>query len=450
MPSDGTFDQVRPVLDYTKWPSAYSLDLSAATDRLPLSIQIRLLTLLYGEEFALNWARLLVDRDYSAYHSKYTNGREITVRYAVGQPMGALSSWAMLALTHHYIIHSAAWSTGIIPLGALYQNYAILGDDIVIGDQVVKDRYLLILDALGVEVGLHKSVLSPNGIGLEFAKRTFYKGVDVSPVPVREFLDSLLGLPSAIAFARKYNLSLAGLVKSLGFGYKVLGGLTKHIGLQSSKIRALTMAYYTPDPISNPRETEAWLNKGNPLFEGDPVPVTLFMKEVISRVQKIVSRSYTFNVASHVTQECKSIRRVFWSRFGVPYLESIVPEDNIGGIVPSYARPEYWWSGVEGPQTQTVPPNIFNRIESDLRDLDLLMTNLLTNIIGPQVRSTRDDLDKVRSDMTRLGHTHVQLAKAYLYCLQALNGVANLNVVTVFERAKDDNVPRLLIESVKL
>ena len=27
-----------------------------------------------------------------------------SVRYAVGQPMGALSSWAMLALTHHFIV----------------------------------------------------------------------------------------------------------------------------------------------------------------------------------------------------------------------------------------------------------------------------------------------------------------------------------------------------------
>lgn len=332
----------------------------------------------------------------------------------------------------------------------MYQNYAILGDDIVIGDQVVKDRYLLILDALGVEVGLHKSVLSSNGIGLEFAKRTFYKGVDVSPVPVREFLDALLGLPSAIAFARKYKLSLAQLVKSLGFGYKVLGGLTKHIGLQSSKVRSLTMAYYTPDSVTTPQETEAWLNKGNPLFEGDPVPVTLFMKEVIGRVQKIVSRSYKFNVSSYISEYLPRLRKVFWSRFGVPYLTSIVPQDNYGGITPAYARPDYWWSGIEGPQTQTVPPNIFNRIESDLRDLDLLMTNILTNIVGPQVKSTRDDLEKVRSGMTRLGHTHVQLAKAYLYCLQALNGVANLNVITIFERAKDDNIPRLLVESVKL
>lgn len=30
-----------------------------------------------------------------------------SLRYAVGQPMGALSSWAMLAFTHHAIVQWA-------------------------------------------------------------------------------------------------------------------------------------------------------------------------------------------------------------------------------------------------------------------------------------------------------------------------------------------------------
>lgn len=38
------------------------------------------------------------------------------VRYAVGQPMGALSSWAMLALTHHLIVAMAARRVGF-PIG---------------------------------------------------------------------------------------------------------------------------------------------------------------------------------------------------------------------------------------------------------------------------------------------------------------------------------------------
>jgi hypothetical protein len=29
---------------------------------------------------------------------------QLVVNYAVGQPMGAYSSWAMLALTHHLIL----------------------------------------------------------------------------------------------------------------------------------------------------------------------------------------------------------------------------------------------------------------------------------------------------------------------------------------------------------
>jgi len=31
------------------------------------------------------------------------------VRYAVGQPMGALSSWAMLNLTHHMMMQYCSW-----------------------------------------------------------------------------------------------------------------------------------------------------------------------------------------------------------------------------------------------------------------------------------------------------------------------------------------------------
>lgn len=53
---------------------------------------------------------MLVDRDY--YYPAYgPKSAPIlvagSVRYSVGQPMGALSSWAMLALTHHFIVQ---WS----------------------------------------------------------------------------------------------------------------------------------------------------------------------------------------------------------------------------------------------------------------------------------------------------------------------------------------------------
>lgn len=109
IPQDGTTDQLRPVhrllKQYPKGPF-YSYDLSSATDRLPLEIQKSLFSSFLTSRGADLWASLLVGRGYSyswehpSTHKRYMG----TVRYAVGQPMGALSSWASLAITHHCIV----------------------------------------------------------------------------------------------------------------------------------------------------------------------------------------------------------------------------------------------------------------------------------------------------------------------------------------------------------
>lgn len=109
MPTDGTMDQLAPInrlqdLGHTKF---WCYDLSAATDRLPVDIQANILNYLFGNSFGWAWKNLLVGRDYLV--PKLPRGVQgsntpAMVRYAVGQPMGALSSWAMLALTHHFIV----------------------------------------------------------------------------------------------------------------------------------------------------------------------------------------------------------------------------------------------------------------------------------------------------------------------------------------------------------
>lgn len=82
----------------------FSYDLSAATDRLPIAIQRALLEPLLGSDLASTWVRLLVERDYRLSRAGF---KTELLRYAVGQPMGALSSWAMLALTHHALVQFA-------------------------------------------------------------------------------------------------------------------------------------------------------------------------------------------------------------------------------------------------------------------------------------------------------------------------------------------------------
>lgn len=124
---DGTFNQMKPLqrVPFGKAP-IYSFDLSAATDRLPITLQSRLLTHRFGALFGALWTVLLVHRDYLIPNTK---GKAVS--YAVGQPMGALSSWAMLAITHHFIVQAAAWMTGT-PRGILFIKYAVLGDDVII------------------------------------------------------------------------------------------------------------------------------------------------------------------------------------------------------------------------------------------------------------------------------------------------------------------------------
>lgn len=194
LPNDGTFNQRLAVLrcfsKVKKYKCSYGFDLSAATDRLPISIQFLVLSQLFGYDFAKTWKELLTDRDYVLPKSKY--GPSETLRYSVGQPMGALSSWGMLALTHHLIVQLAARLSNRTHIKngsiAWFDAYELLGDDIVIFDKLVADRYLSLMKDLGVEINLSKSVICRNGEVFEFAKVTGYNGKDVSALPWKAFM----------------------------------------------------------------------------------------------------------------------------------------------------------------------------------------------------------------------------------------------------------------------
>jgi len=243
--TDGTFDQMRPIHNLLQNSSElYSLDLSSATDRLPISLQQKLLEEFTSSSYALAWKTLLVERTYSVPLKANTGIK--SVKYAVGQPMGALSSWAMLALTHHFLVQSAYWRAYPHNIENLYTGYAILGDDLVINDSLVKDQYLEILEELGVECGLHKSLLSPTGTALEFAKRTFYKGVDVSPISLTEFYAANGSLSEIISFMRKYQLKLPQVARTLGFGWRVISQTNKPISKQNSVLRGVQVASIIP------------------------------------------------------------------------------------------------------------------------------------------------------------------------------------------------------------
>jgi hypothetical protein len=217
-PMDGTFEQTLPLKRMTFGKGLYSVDLTAATDRLPMPLQEAMISLLTGSaEIAAAWKTLLVERDYSFFQLGYSKwaGR---YRYAIGQPMGALSSWASLAITHHFLVQLAAWRSGFVPAGLVYTNYSVLGDDLVIGDREVYEEYLVILTQLGMPVNLSKSIISHKGTALEFAKRTVYKGIDVSPITLKDMHSAQTCLPAMVQFMRNHKLTFPQLLNGFLFG----------------------------------------------------------------------------------------------------------------------------------------------------------------------------------------------------------------------------------------
>jgi hypothetical protein len=177
--NDCTFNQGKGVEDIKEWTKSstnlWSLDLSSATDRFPRELQRRLLQKLTdNNEFGNRWADLMANREFH-YRGK-------TYKWSVGQPLGALSSWPMFALTHHYVVRYCLQQPGV------NGDYYLLGDDIVMKGDSLANVYKETMRLLGVSISLAKSV---NGKSAEFAKRIFTRGVEVSPAPV-QMISSLI------------------------------------------------------------------------------------------------------------------------------------------------------------------------------------------------------------------------------------------------------------------
>lgn len=217
LPNDGTFNQqlsVKRAVEKVKVSKqSFGYDLSAATDRLPIALQKIIISSIFNNTIANAWGNLLVGREYILKKCIHLD-TDTAFSYSVGQPMGALSSWAMLAITHHLIVQ---WCSFKVHNRIFWnEDYELLGDDIVIFDDKIASKYLDIMKLLGLEINLSKSVVSPNGKVIEFAKNTYLKGHNVSGLPWKASLSQNTLLGRAIlanALQEKYNFPMGWLSK---------------------------------------------------------------------------------------------------------------------------------------------------------------------------------------------------------------------------------------------
>jgi hypothetical protein len=171
IPQDFTFDQTGYMSSLQHSEVFYSIDLTAFTDRFPIRVNRDLLSSRIGPERADAWMRIMTQ--------EFLLPNNETINYSVGNPMGAYSSWNSTTLAHHFVVWKACknkrvnWKT--LP-------YAMLGDDLVIGNRLVALEYCRLIRTLGIHWSKEKTHVSPHFF--EFAKRYHWCGEDISPFPL--------------------------------------------------------------------------------------------------------------------------------------------------------------------------------------------------------------------------------------------------------------------------
>lgn len=195
--TDATFDQSGLVEGYFKkgYSPHWSFDLKSATDTIPMALYIEVMTVLLRAENdtviaarqrAELWAKIMTDRDF------LTPLKEGYARYGRGQPMGALSSWASMAMVHHALVQFSHWKVTNFPgcEPSWFDTYLVLGDDVDIArNALVADCYKGTCANLGIVIGIHKSLHSLKNC-FEFANRRFSPDGDISPLSLKEELAS--------------------------------------------------------------------------------------------------------------------------------------------------------------------------------------------------------------------------------------------------------------------
>lgn len=149
LPWDCTHDHSKPFScvqsHLSQRKKIYSVDLSNATDYFPLEVQLQALIGLIGNHPSID---LFEEISRSQWLS--TIG---TIRWNQGQPLGLYPSFASFGLTHGYLL--------LYLLGKRYENeFFVLGDDVIILDDVLYEKYITTLGYLGCPFSPDKSLTS--------------------------------------------------------------------------------------------------------------------------------------------------------------------------------------------------------------------------------------------------------------------------------------------------
>jgi hypothetical protein len=222
LPWDCTFDQSKAIpaiqSHLLRGGQVHSIDLSNATDHFPLSLQETVLRTLFHKE----------DWDHIDLFIKISRGQWKSLlgdlQWTKGQPLGLYPSFGSFTLTHGLLLLHLA--------NGLYDHqFYVVGDDVVILDEKLREKYISMLDRMACPWSEDKSI-SSNKLS-EFAGKIVTPTMVIPQLKWRRmsndnFLDicRLLGSKSRALLTKRQQLvfdQVAHLCEPIGLNFSKPG-----------------------------------------------------------------------------------------------------------------------------------------------------------------------------------------------------------------------------------
>lgn len=168
-----------------------SIDLISATDNIPVEIGLYVLDIVLSQWNSITFRTWHRQRTVSNVkklligHKFFVPGLSEPVQYNTGQGMGLYASFPLLGLSQHFLVAVAC-----IESGFNYSDlvYAVVGDDLVIGNYAVAKEYIKICKELNIPINMSKGLEGTDSF--EFCSRIVIKGEMRSCPSLKSFYEA--------------------------------------------------------------------------------------------------------------------------------------------------------------------------------------------------------------------------------------------------------------------
>jgi len=162
IPNDFTYDQEAGIrfcqARLAEGKPSVSMDLSNATDRFPLELELAFLRRMGTEPEWLHLLRDLCRGDWYYQSEKGPRSLVHRISWTVGSPLGVFPTFAAFSLGHHAVVQACFQECGVEPNEDGSYDYAIVGDDFTVFDRQVAAMYRKVMDRLGVPISESKTL----------------------------------------------------------------------------------------------------------------------------------------------------------------------------------------------------------------------------------------------------------------------------------------------------